>query len=546
MKTKGLFKSIGMAAGLMCLGFMIAACGGGGGGSSSGGPAAPSGTGSVAVLITDGPSAEVEALILTISKISLIPAGNKEAVVVYDDPQPETINVLDYKSKEEPYFLTLKDEVPAGYYEKIRLEIENIDVIGGPCEEKRIKLPSGKIDLNPRGGFYVKEGEAIAIQLDFDANKWFNLHEAGNSGKCILRPVIFVDIDTLGLQSRCPKIIKGTIVDKDGDTKFLLKPAGNRGTVWVIVDQNTVIVDENGVFKDESILNEEDTVYVRGRLTRDGVLASLVVEGEIWKVDGTATDEVQTDESGLFFPFRPDSGEALIDGINVRVSEDTPILLGCNTPGSLDDIGQDTPVTVIGKISAEKGFIAAAVLIEAAEVKGELTEIKDPQSTETAYPFVIQKGDGSSQTIVVPPDTPIHLVGDGPLEISELKELVNTCKVYPSVRVLLDASAPDSQTALKVLVYPEELTGKVISVDPAEAIIVLNVDGVDKKIKVDGSAKIFESDENCEILFLKDIEEGDNVTVFGIPSCTTDDPNDPDFTAYTVVVNGWGEDDNDD
>jgi hypothetical protein len=314
----------------------------------------------------------------------------------------------------------------------------------------------------------------------------------------------------------------------------------------VIVDQNTVIVDENGVFKDESILNEEDTVYVRGRLTRDGVLASLVVEGEIWKVDGTATDEVQTDESGLFFPFRPDSGEALIDGINVRVSEDTPILLGCNTPGSLDDIGQDTPVTVIGKISAEKGFIAAAVLIEAAEVKGELTEIKDPQSTETAYPFVIQKGDGSSQTIVVPPDTPIHLVGDGPLEISELKELVNTCKVYPSVRVLLDASAPDSQTALKVLVYPEELTGKVISVDPAEAIIVLNVDGVDKKIKVDGSAKIFESDENCEILFLKDIEEGDNVTVFGIPSCTTDDPNDPDFTAYTVVVNGWGEDDNDD
>jgi hypothetical protein len=527
-----------MAMSLMCLGFLITACGGGGGsGSSSDSPTAPSGTGSVAVLITDGPSAEVDALILKISKISLIPAGNGEAVVIYDDPQHDTIDVLKYKSKEEPYFLTLKNEVPAGYYAKIRLEIEDIEVVGGPCEEKSIKLPSGKIDLNPRGGFYVKEGESIAIQLDFDANKSFNLHQAGKSGKCILRPVIFVDIDTIDWQQRCPKIIKGTIEKKDGDTKFLLKPAGNRGTVWVIVDDDTVIVDEKGVVtQDETILQPGDTVYVRGRLTREGILASLVVEGEVLKVDGKSNDSVKNDNLGLFFPFTPNSGEAVIDDINVRVSEKTPILLDCNTAGSLDDISKDTPVTVIGKLSTEKGFIAAAVLVEAAEVKGELTAIKDPLSPATTYQFVIQKGDGSSETIVVPADTPISLVGDGPLQIADLKQVVDECRVYPRVRILLDAAAPDPKTALKVLVYPEDLTGDVVSVNTADAMILLDVDGVVKTIKVDESAKIFESGEDCQDLRLEEISKGGNLTVFGLPVCTSDRKY--DFIAYAVVVNG--------
>jgi len=543
MRTRRFFKSIGVALCLMGLGALMTACGGGGGGSSSGSPSAPSGTGSVAVLITDGPSAEMDELSLEISRISLIPAGEGEAVVIYDDPQPDTINVLDYKSKEEPYFLTLKDEVPAGYYAKIRLEIDNITVKGLPCEGKDIKLPSGKIDLNPRGGFYVKEGESIAIQLDFDANKSFNLHQAGNSGKCILRPVIFVDIHTIDLQPRCPKIIKGTIEDidssEDGNTKFLLKPAGNRGTIWVIVDEGTVIVDEKGVVtQDETILQPGDTVYVRGRLTREGILASLVVEGEVLKVDGKSNDSVKSDSLGLFFPFIPNSGEAVIDDINVRVSEKTPILLDCNTAGSLDDISKDTPVTVIGKLSAD-GLIAAAILIEAAEVKGELTAINDPTSSLASYEFVIKKDDGNEEKIVVPADTPIHLVGDGPLQIADLQRLVNdtACNFNPRVRVLVDAATPGAKTALKVLVYPEELTGTVVSVDPTNGIIVLKVEGVDKIIKVDGTAKIFESGEECNDLQFNELKSGHNVTVFGIPTCTVD-PTDADFIAYTVVVNG--------
>jgi len=173
----------------------------------------------------------------------------------------------------------------------------------------------------------------------------------------------------------------------------------------------------------------------------------------------------------------------------------------CNTPGSLDNIGEHTQATVIAKFSAEKGLMAAAILIETAEVKGALTEINDPQSPETAYQFVIQKGDGTSETIGVPPNTPIHLVGDGPLQIADLKQLVYTCEVNPSVRVLLDTATPDTQTALQVLVYPEELTGTVFSVDTTDSIIVLAVAGVNKKIQVDGSAKIYKSDEDSQILF---------------------------------------------
>jgi hypothetical protein len=120
----------------------------------------------------------VDELKLTISKITLIPAGNETEVVIYQDETSEPINVLNYKSKEEPYFLTLKEEVPAGYYAKIRLEIENIEVVGGPCEDKYIKLPSGKIDLNPRGGFYVNEGESMP----------FNSISTLTNGSTFIRP----------------------------------------------------------------------------------------------------------------------------------------------------------------------------------------------------------------------------------------------------------------------------------------------------------------------------------------------------------------------
>jgi len=48
-----------------------------------------------------------------------------------------------------------------------------------------VKLPSGKIDLNPRGDFEVTAGATLSIRIDIDADKSIKLHQAGQSGKCI-------------------------------------------------------------------------------------------------------------------------------------------------------------------------------------------------------------------------------------------------------------------------------------------------------------------------------------------------------------------------
>jgi hypothetical protein len=72
--------------------------------------------------------------------------------------------------RNEDLLLTVKKRIPAGFYEKIRLEIDDIRSEGGPCDEpgKYFKLPSGKIDLNPRGGIFVKSGQTLSIRLDID------------------------------------------------------------------------------------------------------------------------------------------------------------------------------------------------------------------------------------------------------------------------------------------------------------------------------------------------------------------------------------------
>lgn len=139
--------------------------------------------------------------------------------------------------------------MPAGRYEKIRLFVPKIESEGGTCDLELIKLPSGKIDLNPQGSFEVLPGETLAIRLDMDANKSINLHPAGNSGKCIFRPVVFVDIKPGKLPQACPINVTGRITQLlDGDNNgatdgFLLNLTGPRGIVTVRLDSETRFFD---------------------------------------------------------------------------------------------------------------------------------------------------------------------------------------------------------------------------------------------------------------------------------------------------------------
>ena len=109
----------------------------------------------------------------------------------------ETVDLLRLADYSELF--AVNEEVPAGTYNKIRLQLSSLELVklndDGTVEETiDAKLvANGKIDLNPQGPFYVAAGSTLVITVDFDMQKSLKITETGN-GRVIVRPVIFVDI----------------------------------------------------------------------------------------------------------------------------------------------------------------------------------------------------------------------------------------------------------------------------------------------------------------------------------------------------------------
>jgi hypothetical protein len=211
--------------------FFLVSCGGGGSGGSSTATGS-SGSGSVALLLADGPADDYDQILITITEVSLIPpeGRGRSPVVIFRNPAGIEVDLLDLR--DEDYLLTVNRRVPAGVYEKIRLQISNVDPVGGPCPS--LRLPSGKIDLNPRGFIEVVPNRTLSIRLDVDANKSINV-----SASCNFRPVVFVDIEQGAPVRACPRIVSGTIsriVKRVGViVGFELELAGRRGELDVRV-----------------------------------------------------------------------------------------------------------------------------------------------------------------------------------------------------------------------------------------------------------------------------------------------------------------------
>ena len=190
---------------------VLAGCGGGGGDGGSSSSSGTAQTGTVAVFVKDGPTDQFEHIWVTITQVELLPLSGSP-VVIYENPSGCTIDILDYS--DEDFLLKIHRSVPAGQYSKIRLRVTNIDLvpkagsaIGSNIE---VKLPSGKIDLNPRGTFTVTPGGTLSVRLDIDGNKAIHVHPS-KAGWYIFRPVVFVDIETGYPAEICPKIVHGTI-----------------------------------------------------------------------------------------------------------------------------------------------------------------------------------------------------------------------------------------------------------------------------------------------------------------------------------------------
>ena len=147
-----------------------------GGGSSGGGAASAVQTGEVAVLIADGPADEYDAILIDVSEVSLLPAGGGDPIVLFRADPPVELDLLDLR--DEDFVLAVRDDIPAGTYAKVRLRVDDVRPVGGPCEDLVTRLPSGKIDLQPDGPIVVGAGETIFLRLDIDADKSIHLHPA--------------------------------------------------------------------------------------------------------------------------------------------------------------------------------------------------------------------------------------------------------------------------------------------------------------------------------------------------------------------------------
>ena len=509
---------------------VFTACGGSGGSGSQ--SSSSSGIGTVAVYLADGPADEYDKLWITVTEVTLIPpeGSDRGNVIVYQSDQGYEVDLLSYRDDED-FLLTLK-QIPAGIYKKIRLGISDIDPVGGPCTDMEIiKLPSGKIDLLPRETFEVEPGEILAIRLDIDANKSINLHAAGNSEKCIFRPVVFVDIEEpVEWQLRCPRILRGKIaelidIDDDSDIEgFKLELPGKRGTLDVYLADDTVIFNDDGFPSGEDALEEGQSVWVRGRLDSEGHFqASEVVIGDVIILKGTVESAVDDDT----FTLALDPGQRVTDDqpISVALSECTLILVGCADKTNRSAIKPGMPARVAGKLSINDQLLQA-VAVFLRPISGELISI-DPADygNGPGRDLKIQVDEDTGITVFLPESAPISLVGDGEVPISLL---CNGRYVY----AVIDHEQSEQLsvlTASEIKVQPDHLSGSVDDIDESERTLFVNR----KTVYVQDNATILDlSGEVDKLIVFEKIEVGDKVNCFGLGDCS----DDYEFHAFVILI----------
>ena len=166
---------------------MMIACSDSSGGSGSG-------TGTVNIRMTDAPinMDEVQSVMVTIDGVILYPSDSDD-----DMPQVNPLGAIPILTHPDTFdLLTLtggattllaSGEVPAGRYQRIRLEVSKAELIFKDGTIEPLKLESGKVDVPIAFDLGVDETETMT--LDFDAAASVQVNETA-SDKYILRPVV--------------------------------------------------------------------------------------------------------------------------------------------------------------------------------------------------------------------------------------------------------------------------------------------------------------------------------------------------------------------
>jgi hypothetical protein len=492
-------------------------CGsGGGGGDASSSDTAQTGT--VAVFVKDGPADQFEHIWVTITQVELLPVSGSP-VVIYDNPSGCRIDILDHRS--EDFLLKIRRDVPAGQYTKIRLGVSDIELdptasssIGSDID---VKLPSGKIDLNPREPFTVAPGGTLSIRLDIDANKAIHVHPS-KPGWYIFRPVVFVDIETGYPAELCPKLVHGTITSLTRNslnqtTGFSMALEDGRGTLDVKLSSDTEIFLSYGEFGDASDLAVGQEVRVRGRMDASGALvASLVIIGDVVDVLGDVASAVVSD----VFRLTTFSEEELVGTYEVTiVAGKTLILTDCGTEVGPEAIQAGMVARVFAKLVGYE-LRAVVVMLRTKEVKGKITA---SANVSGGRQLAVLQESGTTANVLVPTAAPVYIEGDGQVSPDYLT-------VGRKVRILLNPTIASPLTAKAVFIEGQKVEGTVSSVDANTMV----VDGL--TVSVPSGAMILDLRSGCNLVNFSTIKPGDQVVYFGLETSGAD------FEAPVVLIVG--------
>ena len=440
---------------------VVASCGGDGITDGSNTTTA-TGTGSVALLLTDAPSDIFEEINITVVKAELMSDDGR--VTLFKGER--TFNLLDLTDVK---IFAIRDGVPAGTYNKIRLTlsdngIELVDYNGSnnPADYDIYypKLPgNNKLDLNPRGDFTVVAGGTLAIQIDIDANKSIHIVKKGKKDEYNFRPVVFIDIVTDAFIERFVKLHGDIYAINTADLSFKLCntdipvqidddqiKTSSRGCVRVETDKTTAIFDIDGKPAAFSDLVEGEQATVFGHLLRDddydhdsdkdgdreddremddlvlkAVLIELGPESAFQKLNGMATSIVDINDQ-FTMDVAPGQGLTTPLILTVQIQEGTLLIDRKGNPVKITEIYNGKLVSVRGVLDVNKDLLFASVILIDTDSSEQLTG-KIAINPDKSCGFTITDVDVGDRSVATDSNTNAYLVvgsSSSPINVSDL------------------------------------------------------------------------------------------------------------------------------
>jgi hypothetical protein len=366
---------------LLCIlvGF-TAACADSGGGSSDGA------TGSVALSLTDAPTDEFSQVLVTVLRIYLLPGDDdSDRETIFEGR--ETFDLLALENVSEPF--AIADDVPAGTYSKLRMDVAEIELIrnleGGGSESVFPRLPGGeRIDLNPRGGFGVRGGDTLAIQLDMDARRSIQINGTGNGGYNF-RPQVFVEIMHADRVSRLVSI-SGVVAEIDDPSDPLRlrvceiavehrdrNSESDETCLTVYADEDTRIFDDAGLALSRDEIRVGDRVSILGHFTADeesrfAVDATVIEIGgpdAFMTLTGVVSGAYEAASETFVLDLDPAQGFEPGTSLEVSLEEGTPVFARGGERLDPDEIDENDRVEADGVLvlsTAEPDRLRATVV----------------------------------------------------------------------------------------------------------------------------------------------------------------------------------------